>query len=351
MTFVKIQKNKAYFKRFQTKYRRRRNGKTDYYARKRMIKQAKNKYNMPRYRFVVRFTNRYCICQVVYSLKDSDNVICSAYSSELSRYGLAVGLKNYSAAYATGLLCARRLLSKMSVKVDEESKTLAELYSGADECTGEIATSVDEENNRKYFVAELDRDEDEEVRIRPFRCFLDVGIQRTTKGCRIFGALKGAVDGGLDIPHNEKLFPGYTNEDGQVEYDAEEHKNKITGVTMTEYMEELKEEDEDRYNELFAAYLKQGINEENLVETITGAHAAIRADPSPKHATSAKARRSTPPASRAKSLADFPQQKQTAKLTYEQRKARVQAKKDRVRAYFEAQAGDDDDSGVEDEDE
>ena len=123
MTFVKIQKNKAYFKRFQTKYRRRRLGKTDYYARKRLVKQAKNKYNTPRYRFVVRFTNRYVICQVVYSLKDSDNVITSAYSSELPRYGLSVGLKNYSAAYATG----QRLLAAMSVDVDGTKTALADL--------------------------------------------------------------------------------------------------------------------------------------------------------------------------------------------------------------------------------
>lgn len=44
--------------RFQTKYKRRRAGKTDYYARKRLITQAKNKYNAPKYRLVVRFTNR-----------------------------------------------------------------------------------------------------------------------------------------------------------------------------------------------------------------------------------------------------------------------------------------------------
>ena len=36
---------------------------------------------------------------------------------------------------------------------------------------------------------------------RPFRAFLDVGLVRTTTGARVFGVLKGAVDGGLDIPH------------------------------------------------------------------------------------------------------------------------------------------------------
>ena len=340
MTFVKVQKNKAYFKRFQTKYKRRRLGKTDYYARKRMVKQAKNKYNTPRYRFVVRFTNKYVICQIVYSLKDSDRVMCSAYSSELGRYGLKVGLKNYSAAYATGLLCARRLLSKLSVKVDategEEEVTLASLYPGTEECSGEIETDTDESNNRKYFVNALDRD-DGEVRIRPFRCFLDVGIQRTTKGCRIFGALKGAVDGGLDIPHNEKLFPGYTKEDGQIAYDAEEHKDKIMGVQLAEYMEELMEEDEEKYNELFAIYIKEGINHENYTETLEACHAAIRADPSPKNTENAKTRHAKGHPDRAKSLADFPQQKNALRLTYEARKARVQEKKETIAAWYLAQ--------------
>ena len=35
----------------------------------------------------------------------------------------------------------------------------------------------------------------------PFRCVLDVGLKRTTTGAKVFAAMKGAVDGGLDIPH------------------------------------------------------------------------------------------------------------------------------------------------------
>ena len=62
---MKVVKNNAYFKRFQVKFRRRREGKTDYYARKRLIWQDKNKYNTPKYRFVVRFTNKDVVCQVM----------------------------------------------------------------------------------------------------------------------------------------------------------------------------------------------------------------------------------------------------------------------------------------------
>ena len=44
---------------------------------------------------------------------------------------------------------------------------------------------------------------------RPFKCLLDIGLARSSTGARVFGALKGAVDGGLDIPHSEKRFPGF----------------------------------------------------------------------------------------------------------------------------------------------
>ncbi|CAO2577376.1 60S ribosomal protein L5 (Fragments) [Lemmus lemmus] len=49
MGFVKVVKNKAYFKRYQVRFRRRREGKSDYYARKPLVIQNKNKYNTPKY--------------------------------------------------------------------------------------------------------------------------------------------------------------------------------------------------------------------------------------------------------------------------------------------------------------
>ena len=65
MPFVKVIKDKAYFKRYQVKFKRRREGKTDYKARKNLIKQDKYKYSIPKYRFVVRFTNKDIVCQIV----------------------------------------------------------------------------------------------------------------------------------------------------------------------------------------------------------------------------------------------------------------------------------------------
>lgn len=97
MPFQKVVKNKAYFKRFQTQFRRRREGKTDYYARRRLVTQDKNKYNSPKYRFIVRFTNKDIVCQVAFSKIDGDHIMAFAYSHELPRYGIKLGLTNYSA--------------------------------------------------------------------------------------------------------------------------------------------------------------------------------------------------------------------------------------------------------------
>jgi large subunit ribosomal protein L18 len=37
---------------------------------------------------------------------------------------------------------------------------------------------------------------------------MDIGLARATPGARVFAVLKGAVDAGLDVPHNEEILPG-----------------------------------------------------------------------------------------------------------------------------------------------
>ncbi|KAH9562105.1 hypothetical protein CY35_05G055800 [Sphagnum magellanicum] len=71
MVYVKSHMIKAYFKRFQVKYRCRRAGKTDYRARIRLTTQDKNKYNTPKYRYVVRF-----VSSVVKSLISLRILVC-----------------------------------------------------------------------------------------------------------------------------------------------------------------------------------------------------------------------------------------------------------------------------------
>jgi len=110
MVFVKVVKTRQYFKRYQTKFRRRRECKTDYQARKGMVAQDLNKYGSPKYRLVARLTNSKIIAQIVCSTLSGDRVVIQADSTELKKYDLTAGLTSYSAAYATGLLIARRVL-------------------------------------------------------------------------------------------------------------------------------------------------------------------------------------------------------------------------------------------------
>ncbi|KAL3933270.1 MAG: hypothetical protein SGBAC_010472 [Bacillariaceae sp.] len=301
MPFFRVQKSKAYFSRFQVKFRRRREGKTDYRQRKRLCAQDKSKYQSPKYRLVVRFTNTKVICQIAYALVDGDRILCQASSTELPRYGLSVGLKNYAAAYCTGLLVARRLLQKVG---------LDDVYEGNTEVDGEVVST--EYDKKTYYVDEVDDDK------RPFRALLDVGCKATTTGNRIFGALKGAADGGLDVPHNEKRFPGY-DRDGK-EYDADMHRERIFGGHVGEYMEYLDEEDNQKYQEHFAAYIANDVEADGLEELYESVHEKIREDPT---------------ASEKKSYSPDKSFKRKSKLSYDERKARVQEKKDAKKAEME----------------
>jgi len=254
MVYVKVVKNKAYFKRFQVKFRRRREGKTDYYARKRLVVQAKNKYNTPKYRMIVRISNKDICCQIAYARIQGDVVIAAAYSHELPRYGVKVGLTNYAAAYCTGLLLARRLLNKF--KLDT-------LYEGQTKVDGD-----------EFFVEDLDGDQP-----GAFHACLDIGLARTSTGARIFGAMKGAVDGGIDIPHSQKRFPGFDREAG--EFAADVHRRHIFGQHVADYMNTLSEEDEEAYKKQFSRFIKLGLTGDALEGMYKKAHEAIRADPTP----------------------------------------------------------------------
>merc|ERR1711981_375124 len=148
-----------------------------------------------------------------------DVIVAAAYSHELPKYGVSVGLKNYAAHYCTGLLLARRLLQKF--KLDEA-------YVGQTEVDGE------------------------EFNVEP-------------------------NDDGLDIPHSCRRFPGYDT-DGD-NFDAETHCKYIFGGNIGEYMTKLKEEGEEDYAKQFSQFIKNGIDAEGLEEMYEKCHEAIRADP------------------------------------------------------------------------
>lgn len=294
MAFVKVVKNKAYFKRFQVKFRRRREGKTDYFARKRLVVQDKNKYNTPKYRMIVRSSNKDICCQIAYARLNGDMIVAAAYSHELPRYGVKVGLTNYAAAYCTGLLLARRLLKKFN---------LDSVYEGQTKVDGE------------HFMIE-----DVEDGPGAFRACLDVGLARTSTGAKVFGAMKGAADGGIDIPHSEKRFPGYDSEEKV--FTAEVHRKHIFGIHVADYMKHLQEEDEDAFKKQFSRFIKNGVTADNMEAMYTKAHAAIRKDPEVKPAPKKK----------------VVKKRWTAKkIGYDARKAKVEKQKKEFLEQIEAQ--------------
>lgn len=85
-------------------------------------------------------------------------------------------MASYASAYATGLLLARRLLKQVN---------LDSLYEGQTQVSGEYYNVDDHKKDEK----------------RPFKAVLDSGLVRTSTGNRVFGVLKGACDGGINVPH------------------------------------------------------------------------------------------------------------------------------------------------------
>jgi len=132
---------------YRVPFRRRREGKTDYRARRALIISK-----LPR--VVARGSLKHMSVQIIEATPTGDRVIASANSRELGNYGWQAACGNIPAAYLTGLLCGVRAIAK---------------------------------NVRKAAA--------------------DIGLHQPTKGARIFASLKGVIDAGVDVPHNTEKLP------------------------------------------------------------------------------------------------------------------------------------------------
>lgn len=128
-------------------YRRKREGKTNYKKRLEMLKSRQH-------RLVIRRTNKHIVLQVTGYDPDGDKVVVGVSSKALEGMGWTHSAKNLPASYLTGLLLAKKAQEK-GVK----------------------------------------------------NAILDLGLQTPLKGSRLYAALKGAIDGGLDVPASEEVFP------------------------------------------------------------------------------------------------------------------------------------------------
>ena len=134
--------------RYKVPKRRRREGKTNYYKRYRMVISGKP-------RFIVRKTLNYIWVQVAIAKPNGDYIVASAHSNELvKKYGWKGGTANTPSAYLTGLLAGYRALRK-GIK----------------------------------------------------EAILDIGLHKPVKGGIVFAAAKGGIDAGLSIPVGEGMFP------------------------------------------------------------------------------------------------------------------------------------------------
>lgn len=283
MGFVKVQKNTAYFKRFQVKFRRRREGKTDYYQRKRLCTQRKNKYSTAKYRFVVRRTNKQIICQVVWSTIAGDKVKTEASSLELRRFGLTAGLTNYAACYCTGLLCAKRLLQALD-DANKAKGVKSNLLSEFD-----LVKETD-----GNFVNFEELCEKKGVEHRPFTCFLDLGLTRATVGNRVFGAVKGAIDGGINIPCKESIFPNVGDgKKAKKNPSKTPHRDRIFGLHVQTYYDLVLKGNKEQFKSRFGVWEKcLAANKVTKFEELyKKVHAEIRKNPVRPKSTKVRTKR------------------------------------------------------------
>ncbi|MFH1228967.1 MAG: 50S ribosomal protein L18 [Candidatus Aenigmatarchaeota archaeon] len=128
------------------KFKRRVECKTNYRRRLGLLKSGK-------IRLVIRKSLSNISVQFVNFKPEGDETMASAVSSELKEFGWTRN-GNLPAAYLTGLLAGKKAKKK------------------------DITEAV-----------------------------LDLGVQNSTKGSRIYAALKGALDAGINIPHSNDILP------------------------------------------------------------------------------------------------------------------------------------------------
>jgi large subunit ribosomal protein L18 len=128
-------------------FRRRREGKTDYRKRLKLVRSGK-------VRAVVRHSIKHTVVQLVRYDETGDRIICSATTAQLKKLGWTGSTGNTPAAYLAGLLAGKKAAGQ----------------------------SVRE-------------------------AVLDIGLQTPSKGSKVFATLKGLLDAGIKIAHSKEVLP------------------------------------------------------------------------------------------------------------------------------------------------
>lgn len=160
--------------RYRVPFRRRREGRTDYHVRYRLILSRKP-------RVVVRKGNANITIQLIIAELKGDRTLLTVSSKELRNYGFQHSTGNVPAAYLTGLLFGKKMLA-------------------------------------------LGYEEG----------ILDIGLHSNSRGSRVYAALKGVVDAGVNVPHSPEVFPDDSRIRGEVIRD-------YTGVDVVSQFEAARE--------------------------------------------------------------------------------------------------------------
>lgn len=176
------------------RYRRKREGKTDYKQRIKLVASGKP-------RVAIRRTGKHVIVQIIEFHPDGDKVLTTATSKELAKYGWKTHTRNTPAAYLTGLLCGKKAKVKEAIA--------------------------------------------------------DLGLNNSQSGGVLYAALKGVLDAGVKVPHNEKVLPKEEN---------------LTGKQIAEYAKKL---DKAKYEKQFSKYIKANVKPEDLPKQFEAAKTKI----------------------------------------------------------------------------
>jgi len=160
--------------RYRVPFRRRREGKTNYHVRYKLILSKKP-------RVVVRKSNANTSLQLVVAEQKGDKTLLTVNSRELLDYGYTFSKSNLPAAYLTGLLFGKKM---MALGIGEG--------------------------------------------------IADIGLHASTKGNRIYAAIKGIVDAGVNVPHSPEIFPDKKRICG-------EHIKEHTGADIVAQFEQVRE--------------------------------------------------------------------------------------------------------------
>jgi large subunit ribosomal protein L18 len=173
--------------RYKVPMRRRREVRTDYGQRLRLLKSGKP-------RLVARVSNRHVRAQLVTPGAEGDETHAAAASADLHEYGWEAPTGNLPSAYLTGLLAGARALD-----------------AGLTEAV------------------------------------LDIGLNTATPGNKVFAVQEGAIDAGLDIPHNEAVLADWSRNRGEhIAAYAEQRDEPLYGgefdaTTLPEHFDEVRE--------------------------------------------------------------------------------------------------------------